>query len=44
MDELTKISEEAIQRYFNTLSKFGYIKYSDVDKLLVLLLILKILM
>lgn len=37
MDELTKISEEAIQRYFNTLSKFGYIKYSDVDKLLVLL-------
>ena len=39
MDEVTKISDEAIQRYFTALSQFGYKKYSDVDKLLVLLFI-----
>lgn len=36
MDEVTKISAEAIQRYFNTLAQFGYKKYLDVDRLLVL--------
>ena len=39
MDEVTRISAEAIQRYFTTLSHFGYKKYSDVDKLLVLIFI-----
>lgn len=39
MDEVTRISAEAIQRYFTTLSQFGYKKYSDVDKLLVLIFI-----
>ena len=39
MDEVTIISAEAIQRYFTTLSNFGYKKYSDVDKLLVLIFI-----
>lgn len=43
MDEVTRISAEAIQRYFTTLSQFGYKKYSDVDKLLVLLFIEEIL-
>lgn len=43
MDEVTKISEEAIQRYFNALSQFGYKKYSDVDRLLVLLFIEEVL-
>lgn len=40
MDELMlNISEEAITRYFNTLSQFGYKKYSDVNKILVLFFI-----
>lgn len=39
MEEVTKISEEAIQRYFKVLSKFGYKKYSDVDRLIILLFI-----
>lgn len=37
MEEILKISEEALNRYFITLSQFGYRKYSDVDRLLVLL-------
>lgn len=39
MDEMLKMSEEALTRYFTTLSKFGYKKYSDVDKVLVFLFI-----
>ncbi len=39
MDELLEISEEAIIRYFTTLSQFGYKKYSDVNKILVLFFI-----
>ena len=39
MDEVTKISNDAIQRYFTILSQFGYKKYSDVERLLVLLFI-----
>ena len=37
MDKMLEISEEAITRYFTTLSQFGYKKYSDVDKIIVLL-------
>ena len=36
MEEVTKLSAEAIQRYFTTLSQFGYRKYSDVDKMIAL--------
>ena len=36
MDKMLEISEEAITRYFTTLSQFGYKSYSDVDKLMVL--------
>lgn len=43
MEEVTKISEEAINRYFTTLSQFGYRKYSDVNKLIALLFIEEIL-
>lgn len=39
MDNLQDIANNAIERYFNSLSKFGYKKYSDVNKLLVLLFI-----
>ena len=39
MDNITAISSEAFERYFNTLSKLGYKNYSDVDKLLVLSII-----
>lgn len=39
MKELTEISEEAVQRYFNTLAQFGYKNYSDVYKLITLLFI-----
>ena len=39
MDNITTISSEAFERYFNTLSKLGYKSYSDVDKLLVLSII-----
>jgi hypothetical protein len=39
MKELTKITEEALNRYFITLSQFGYKKYSEVESLLVLLFI-----
>lgn len=41
MEEILKISEEALNRYFITLSQFGYRKYSDVDRLLVLLFLEK---
>lgn len=38
MDELLlELSEEAIIRYFTTLSQFGYKKYSSVNKLLLLI-------
>lgn len=36
MEEVTKLSAEAIQRYFTTLSQFGYKSYTDVDKMTVL--------
>ena len=39
MDNITSISSDAFERYFNTLSKLGYKSYSDVDKLLVLSII-----
>lgn len=39
MEEVTKLSAETIQRYFTTLSQFGYRKYSDVDKILILFFI-----
>lgn len=37
MDKIDIITEEAIKRYFNSLFKFGYKKYADVDRLLVLI-------
>lgn len=37
MDKMLEISGEAITRYFTTLSQFGYKKYSDVDKIIILL-------
>lgn len=39
MKELTKITEEALNRYFTALSQFGYKKDSEVESLLVLLFI-----
>ena len=33
------ILNESLTRYFNTLSKLGYLSYSEVDKLLVLIFI-----
>ena len=39
MEELTKITEGALNRYFTTLSQFGYKKDSEVESLLVLLFI-----
>ena len=39
MEELTKITEEALNRYFAALSQFGYKKDSEVESLLVLLFI-----
>ena len=37
MEELTKLSEESIQRYFTSLSQFGYKSYTDVNRMIVLL-------
>ena len=37
MEQLTKITEEALNRYFIALSQFGYQKDSEVGSLLVLL-------
>lgn len=39
MEQVTKISEKAVEKYFSILSELGYKKYSDVNKLLVLLFI-----
>ena len=39
MEELTKIAEEALNRYFIALSQFGYKKDSELESLLVLLFI-----
>ena len=36
MEKVTKVTEEAIRRYFDSLFKFGYKKYADVERLLVL--------
>ena len=38
MDKIKESVNNAIERYFNALSKFGYKSYNDVNKLLVLLL------
>lgn len=43
MDAITKISFEAIKRYFHTLSIFGYKSYGDVNRMLLLLYIEEIL-
>lgn len=40
MEELVNTS---LERYFNTLSKFGYKSYSDVDRLLMLIFIQELL-
>ena len=37
--EITNLSYEALHRYFTRLSQFGYIEYSNVDSLIVLLYI-----
>lgn len=37
MEEITKITAEAIRRYFNALAKFGYKNYRDTEKVLVLM-------
>lgn len=44
MEDISNISMEAIRRYFNTLSKFGYKSYDEVDKLIALLAIEEILL
>lgn len=36
MERVTKVTHESLKRYFNSLFKFGYKKYPDVEKLLVL--------
>lgn len=36
MEETTKVTLEALNRYFNTLAKFGYKNYNSVNKLIVL--------
>lgn len=43
MGAILKLAFEAIKRYFHSLSVFGYRKYSDVDKMLLLLYIEEIL-
>lgn len=39
MDKLTNIASTAVNRYFKTLSTFGYKSYTDVNKLIVLIFI-----
>lgn len=36
MERVTKVTAEAVKRYFDSLFKFGYKKYGDVNRLLVL--------
>lgn len=36
---MDKVLNESFKRYFNTLAKLGYISYSEIDKLLVLVFI-----
>ena len=40
--DLTNLSYEALHRYFTRLSQSGYMKYSDVDSLIILLYIQEI--
>lgn len=40
--DLTNLSYEALHRYFTKLTQFGYMKYSDVELLIVLLYIQEI--
>lgn len=37
METVSKITAEAVRRYFNALFKFGYKNYKDVEKVLVLI-------
>lgn len=37
MEELTNLSEKALHKYFNNLSKLGYLNDSEVSSILVLL-------
>ena len=37
MEEITNTAIEALRRYYDSLSKFGYKKYNDVEKIIVLL-------
>lgn len=37
MEVVSNITVEAVRRYFNSLFKFGYKRYKDVEKLLVLI-------
>lgn len=39
MDEITRLSLKSVQRYFDVLSKLGYINSPSTDKLLALLFI-----
>lgn len=39
MDKVLNLSEEAINRYFTTLSQFGYKNYTSVDQILALFFI-----
>jgi hypothetical protein len=43
MEEITKISEQAIERYFTALSQFGYKNYEEVAKLIALIFIEEVL-
>lgn len=38
-DQITKLSQVALERYFKVLSQFGYKSYSEIKKLLTLLFI-----
>lgn len=37
MEEITNIALEALRRYYDSLSKFGYKKYNEVEKIIILL-------
>lgn len=37
MDEVFNVTSEALDRYFNSLFKFGYVNYKDVYKILALI-------
>lgn len=37
MEAVSKITAEAVRRYFNALFKFGYKNYEDVEKVIILM-------